>query len=138
MEVDFGGGDGFVAEHFLDGAQVGSSFEEVGGEGVAEGVWGYFFCYTGGGCQVADDVEYHYAGHLGTAAVEEEDVAAVGLYLELLACGKVFFDEIAGNGGNGDYPLLVAFACDNQKAFVEIEAGDAEIGEFGDPQSAAV
>lgn len=38
VEVDFGGGDGFVAEHLLDGAQVGAPFEKVGGEAVAQGV----------------------------------------------------------------------------------------------------
>ena len=34
--VDFGGGDGFVAKHFLDGAEVGTAFDEMGGEGVPE------------------------------------------------------------------------------------------------------
>ena len=33
--VDLGGGDVGVAEHELDGAQVGAAFDQVGGEGVA-------------------------------------------------------------------------------------------------------
>ena len=40
--VDLGGEDEFVAEHFLDDAEVGAVFDEVGGEGVAEGVRGDF------------------------------------------------------------------------------------------------
>ena len=32
-------GYGFVAEHGLYGAQIGSAFEQGSGEGVAEGVW---------------------------------------------------------------------------------------------------
>lgn len=32
VEVDFGGGDGFVAEQFLDGAKVGAPLKEMGGE----------------------------------------------------------------------------------------------------------
>lgn len=36
--VDHGGGDVAVAEQLLDGADVVAGFEEVGGEGVAEGV----------------------------------------------------------------------------------------------------
>jgi hypothetical protein len=36
--VDFGGFDIGVAKQFLDGADVFSGFEQVGGEGVAEGV----------------------------------------------------------------------------------------------------
>lgn len=43
VEVDFGGGDVFVAEDFLNGSEVGSVFEEVGCEGVAEGVAGDAF-----------------------------------------------------------------------------------------------
>ena len=29
VEVDFGGLDAFVAEHLLDGAQIGAAFEQV-------------------------------------------------------------------------------------------------------------
>lgn len=38
--VDHGGGDVAVAEELLDGADVVAALEEVGGEGVAEGVAG--------------------------------------------------------------------------------------------------
>lgn len=33
--VDLGGGDVGVAEHFLDGPEVGAVVQEMGGEGVA-------------------------------------------------------------------------------------------------------
>jgi hypothetical protein len=38
--VDHGGGHVAVAEELLDGADVGAVFQQVGGEGVAEGVAG--------------------------------------------------------------------------------------------------
>ncbi len=38
MEVDFGCGYGFVAEHLLYGAQVGAPFEQMGGEAVTQRV----------------------------------------------------------------------------------------------------
>ena len=38
--VDHGGGHVAVAEELLDGADVGAVLQEVGGEGVAEGVAG--------------------------------------------------------------------------------------------------
>ena len=38
MGVDHRGFDIFVAEEFLDGADVVAALQEVGGEGVAEGV----------------------------------------------------------------------------------------------------
>ena len=34
MCIDFGGGDAFVAEHFLDGAKVGTALNEMGGKGM--------------------------------------------------------------------------------------------------------
>ena len=47
MRVDLRRCDGFVAEHYLDGAEVGAAFYEVGGETVAESVGGNGFFYTG-------------------------------------------------------------------------------------------
>lgn len=41
--VDLGGADVGVAEHGLDGAEVGAVHEEVGGEAVTEGVGGDVF-----------------------------------------------------------------------------------------------
>ena len=38
MGVDHGGFDVFVTEEFLDGADIVAALEEVGSEGVAEGV----------------------------------------------------------------------------------------------------
>jgi hypothetical protein len=38
--VDLGGREGLVAQEFLDAAEVRAVVEEVGGEGVAEGVGG--------------------------------------------------------------------------------------------------
>lgn len=43
MGVDHGGANIFVAEEFLYSADVVTGFEEVSGEGVTEGVGGYFF-----------------------------------------------------------------------------------------------
>ena len=38
MGVDHGGFDVFVTEEFLDGADIVAALEEVGSEGVAEGM----------------------------------------------------------------------------------------------------
>lgn len=40
LDVHLGGGDVGVAEHLLDGVDVGAVLNEVGGERMAEGVWG--------------------------------------------------------------------------------------------------
>ena len=40
MGVDLGGGDVRVAQHLLDGAEVRAVFQQMDGEGVAQGVGG--------------------------------------------------------------------------------------------------
>lgn len=37
--VDLRCGDVGMAQHFLDGAQVGTTFKKMGGEGMSECVW---------------------------------------------------------------------------------------------------
>ena len=36
VDIDLGCGDALVAEHLLNGAQVGAPFEQMGGEAVAQ------------------------------------------------------------------------------------------------------
>ena len=42
MGVDFSGCDRLVSQHTLDGTEVGTSFQQVGCERMAEGVWTVF------------------------------------------------------------------------------------------------
>ena len=72
--VDLGGEDGFVAEHFLDDAEVRPAFDEVGGEGVAEGVGGDFFVDARGHRLVLDDAEDVHAAEGTAVPVQEQDV----------------------------------------------------------------
>src|SRR5881394_3687078 len=62
MRVELGRGEVGVAEHFLDAAQVGAAFEEVGCERVPE--------------QVRVDALGVEAGFLGKPAQDEEDAGA--------------------------------------------------------------
>ncbi len=55
MGVDLGGADVGVAEHGLNGAEVGAVHEEVGGEAVTEGVGGDVFRDAGLLCVGLDD-----------------------------------------------------------------------------------
>jgi hypothetical protein len=52
--VDHGGPEVAVAEELLDGADVGAVLQEVGREGVPEGVAGDAFRDAGGGGRAAD------------------------------------------------------------------------------------
>ena len=49
--VYFGGRDGFVTQHLLHGAKVGTPFDEVRGKRMPERVWADRFGNTRRGCQ---------------------------------------------------------------------------------------
>ena len=87
MEVDLGCVDGCVAEHLLDCAEIGSAFEEVSGEGVAESVGGDDLADSGGFGEVFDNLEDAHAGQRAAAAVEEKSVASFGFDVEPGAFG---------------------------------------------------
>ena len=59
--IDFRRGNALVAQHALDGSQVGTSFQQVGGKGVAEGMWTDVFGDAGFLSQFFNEVEYHDA-----------------------------------------------------------------------------
>jgi len=76
--VDHGGADVFVTEALLDGPDVGSGFEQVGGEGVAEDV-GVDVAEAGRGGVALDDLPDGdaFQGAAGTGEEEPAFVAAV-------------------------------------------------------------
>ena len=94
VEVDFGGGDRLVAEHLLDGPEVGAPLQEMGGEGMAEGVRADSLGDAGGRSQVADDVENHDATQGTAAPVQKQYVGAVALYVKLCPLRKIQLDEL--------------------------------------------
>ncbi len=94
MGVDHGGLDIFVAEEFLDGADVIVVFEQVGGEGMAEGMAGDALVYTSryGGC--AD-------GPLQAARIQVVATGDAGtwIYRKLIGWENVLPEPFAGRVG---------------------------------------
>src|SRR5688572_28618241 len=76
VRVDLRGGDVLVAEHLLHGAEVGASFQQVRGEGVAEDVGVDLLLDAGGARPLLRDVPDRVPAERSAAHVEEEDVAA--------------------------------------------------------------
>ena len=57
MRIDLSGADALVSQHLLDGPQMSTTFQQVGGEGVPEGVWTDDFLDAGQFRLHLDDVE---------------------------------------------------------------------------------
>ena len=137
--VELGGADAFVAQHHLYGAQVGAAFEQVGGEGVAEGVGRYVLLEAGAGGDGLEVVEHGDAREAAAAAVaEEEDVLLARADVDGAALVHPRADFGEGAGGDGHKALLAALAEDAQEAFVEKEVAQAEAAQFAYAQPAAV
>jgi hypothetical protein len=137
--IDLGGGNAFVAEHFLDGAEVGAAFHEVGGERMTEGMRGDIFCDTGLPDQVFEEQEDHLPRKLAAPSVEKEGVFMTGFCAEvdadILLIDADIFD---GGAADGYQSFLIAFADHADVAHVQVEAGDPEVDDFTDAQTAAV
>lgn len=101
MEIDFCCCDAFVAEHLLDCAQVGTSFEEVGGERVAESVGRDLFVDACPRSEVFYDIEDHHAAQASSPSVEEKDVLVAPVHVEGGPVGKVELDFADCYGRHG-------------------------------------
>ena len=67
-----------MPEHLLDGPEVGSAFEQVGGKGVAECVGADVFGDSGEFAEAFDYDENHLSGEPPSAPVEEDGVCGFG------------------------------------------------------------
>ena len=81
--VDFGGGNAFVAQHLLHGAEVGSVFDQLGGEGVTQRVGTHMFLYTRLGDSLLEKHEDKVAREMAPATVEEDIFFLAGLDLDV-------------------------------------------------------
>lgn len=93
--VDHGGGDVGVAEQFLDGAEILTGFEEVGGEAMSEGMAGNFF----------GDLGFLDSG--GDGGLDGRFVGMVSAELAAVVVGDelfwgFFFERFAGVGIEGE------------------------------------
>ena len=81
--VDFGGGNAFVAKHLLHGAEVGSVFDQLGGEGVTQRVGTHMFLYTRLGDSLLEKHEDKVAREMAPTTVEEDIFFLAGLDLDV-------------------------------------------------------
>ena len=135
--VDFRGEDGFVAEHFLDDAEVGAVLDEVRGEGVTEGVRGDFFADAREQRLFLDEIENGHPAQRAAVFVEEGDVVE-GRLGGRRARGEVGAEGVGGELAEGDEALFVAFADHAHEAFLQVDVGDQQAAGLGDAQAAAV
>ena len=125
MGVDFGGEDALVAEHFLDGAQVGAVFDEVGGKGVAEGMRRYFLGNAGLHSVCLYHLEHRDTGERTAETVQKKNVGT------FTVCGgfadfEIVAYSVACHVAERHEPLLVALPYHADKALIEPDVGNLQ------------
>ncbi len=74
-----------MPEHILYGSQVGTSFNEVSGKGMAKGVWAHILFNTCLTRAIFNNIEYHYPAQASASAVQKNQMPGFGFYIVVMA-----------------------------------------------------
>ena len=138
VEVDFSGGDRFVAKHLLDGPEVRSPFEQMGGETVPQRMRRHFVGNAGCRRQIPDNVEDHDSRQSRPATVQEQDIAIAGLDRSPGPLIEIFANQIDSHWRERRKPLLRAFSLYQHEPVVEREPRNPQPAQFRHSKPAAV
>ena len=140
LGIDHGGLGIGMTQDLLDNAQIYSLFQEMGSIGMAQGMDGGFFVYTGLGQGLLEgDLNTGY-GHglisdclsMPAATGRREEPVLIAVSLPELS------EEFQSAVGQGDVAVLVALASDMEEHAVAVDVGDLQGSAFGQSQPAGV
>ena len=135
MGINFGCCDGLVSQHTLYGTQVRASFQQVGSEGMTEGVRADMLVDARTLDGPFEDREDHHARKLSAAVVEKYDLFARACAAPLF---EIPLDLVPRRVADRHQPLFVAFADDADVSLAEKEVREPQRGQLRDAQAARV
>lgn len=100
--IYFRGGDAFVPQHALDGAQVGAAFQQVGGERMPERMRADVLGNSRFLGQFFDEVKNHDARDAVTPSGQKHIIFISRLYSPMIAVKQPMANFLDGAGGDGD------------------------------------
>ena len=125
-----------MAQHGLDGPEVGAAAKQGRGKAVAQRVGRDGLLDAGLlGLPLYHD-ENHRAGEVGAAAVEKHVVFLTGFNLELAPVVEPELELMDGIVADGNESFLPALALHADELLLEEEIGELEVDQFADAQSA--
>ena len=136
--VDLGGREIAVAEQQLHHAKIGTVVDQVGGEGVAQGVGGEVFVDTGSQRVLLDPVPEGLAGHAATPPRGEEGVAGPALEQFLARAAQKIDQPALRLVAQRHQPLLAPLAGDPHHALGEADLVLPQVHQFGNPQARGI
>ena len=135
--VDLGCENVRVSKHLLHLSQIRSSLNQVGGEGMPEGMRGNLLCDSGGESLPFHDVENGNTAQLLARLVQEKDILGFSVCGFCPDCHIAAY-RIRCRFAQRDKPFLIAFAENPDIALVEEDIRDPERRGLADSQPAAV
>ena len=139
MHVYFCGRDIFMSQHHLYGPQVGTSFEQMSGKAVTEGVRTDILLYTSPFGIVLDIYKQTYSAQSASSGEGYEYVILFRWFHLVAHSGhKPFAHSVNGHSLDGHKSLLAAFSLHPYVFVFQIQLTDTEIAEFADTESAAI
>ena len=139
MRVNLRGGDAFVAEHLLHGAEVGTAFDEVRGERMAEGVRTHRLFNACVLHPLLDEHEDHLAGEVRPSAVQKDVIFLALLDFQLFTFAiHVVVHRFHGRLTNRNQPFFVALANYFDEAVIKKEVGKTQGDKLAYTQPSAV
>ena len=131
MRIDFRRAHAGVAEHLLDGEQVGTAFEQMCGKTVPESMRTDGFGDAVSFRQVLDNQENHLARQSRATAVEENGVGEFEFRSNMQPCAfNVLEQDFQAAVADGYEPFLAALANDAEEAIVSVNIADLQSDEF--------
>ena len=128
-----------MSQHFLDGAQVCATLDEVGGETVTERVGTDVLANASSHDAALQHGESHLTRHLASLSSEEQRVFVSLLRNDIgPVVAEVIVDAVARLLPNGNHPLFVALANHAHQTVDEVHFGQLEVNQFRHTQSTAV
>lgn len=136
--VDFGSRYLLMSEHHLDGSQIGSALEQMGGKRMTEGMGRDLLLDARLLTVTLDDIEHHDTRQLPAEAVEEDIILKSALDIELVAEFEVIMYLLQCTLGNRYDALLATLAPNLNETLAFEDVTDAEVSELRDSKPAAV
>ena len=136
--VNLRGRDIRMAQHDLNGTQIGPSFKKMGGEGVAQGVGRNRFGNTGLSGIAADDLPESLAGQGPAPTVQENPVGASAFKQGFPSLFQIDSETRSGLRTNGDQPFLGTLAEGPDQVRLQLQVLQGQGNDFRNPQSGGI
>ena len=127
-----------MSQHLLDGAQIGSAFQQMCGKGMAEGVRTDFLMDARQFGLLLDDKEYHHTGKRGSPAVQEENILRSFFRSHGSPKVNIILDFPKGGLRDGHQALLRSFPLYTDKLLLRINIRNAQRDQFRHTQATTI